>query len=418
MVATSDRANLELRRRLRRLSRDTVESFRESQWRLPVLGTVVGAALGWALALYGNPPAGWSVTVGGARNGLLSVLAIVFTALSIVLAVSSVTTQNVVGRYSLRMMRIYLRESRDSAVVAVFGLTAAFILTVIVQYRKVPVDESAPLGGLAVSVLLLVVVGVAMIWHISATTSWFRVDLAVQRVSRLALRTARRLERQRRGDRAVDAASFVRPEGAIPIRAANSGYLIEVDTGGLFDLALDSEASITVDKELGQSVVAGEPIGWISGSSAGDESLESIGELIDISELRDPGEDPAYAIAVLVDIAIMALSPAVNDPNTAVQVIEGLTFLLPELADKPPGLFGRLDSSGEVRVAAAAPSFKDYVDLATTQIVLYGESDPLVLAALRRLANVLSLLDVPEDARAAIATMRSRVGSVDTGFAN
>ena len=94
-------------RRFRRLRRSVNEAASENQWLLPVAGSVLGVLLALLLGRVGSDPdpATWSVTVAEARNSVLSALSILFAGLSIVLALGSVTIQNVIGRFSLRLLR-------------------------------------------------------------------------------------------------------------------------------------------------------------------------------------------------------------------------------------------------------------------------------------------------------------------------
>ena len=91
-------------RRLRRALRAATEELSENQWLLPVVGAVLGVLIGLGLGRAGGDPNPdmWSITVDEARSSVLSALSILFAGLSIVLALGSVTIQNVVGRFSLR----------------------------------------------------------------------------------------------------------------------------------------------------------------------------------------------------------------------------------------------------------------------------------------------------------------------------
>lgn len=92
----------------------------------------------------------------------------------------------------------------------------------------------------------------------------------------------------------------------------------------------------------------------------------------------------------------MALSPAVNDPNTAVEVIEELSFRFSELAETPRGPYAVPDTDTWPRVVVNSRTFGELVEIATSQIVLYGISDPNVRRSLGRFAADLSLLDLSE----------------------
>jgi uncharacterized membrane protein len=95
---------------------------------LPAVGAGLGILLALAVRNVGRSPdpASWAIAVHRARDTLMGALAIVFTGLSIVLALTAVTAQNVAGRFSLRLLRIQQRGLRDKFVIAVFTMTMTF----------------------------------------------------------------------------------------------------------------------------------------------------------------------------------------------------------------------------------------------------------------------------------------------------
>ena len=401
-------------RRLNRAWRSVREEISENQWLLPVAGSVLGVLLAILMGQVGSDPdpATWSVTIAEARNSVLSALSILFAGLSIVMALGSVTIQNVIGRFSLRLLRIYIRNPWDKAVIAVFALAATFILTAWFQLSALPSDALAPPGSIITGLVLLFISGAMIIWYISALTSWFRIDRTVHHVSRLILRAAQNIERQYQAYTPLSETNFETPPNAVAVLAHRSGYLMEVDTEGLFDLAARYEVEIVIDRRTGLSVVRGEAIGWIAGEQLTGKDLpppDRLLEMIDIAEVRELERAVGYGISVLVDIAIMALSPGVNDPNTAVQVIEEMIFLFPELAQIKLGSVGRADAEGIQRVAVKVATLGDYIELATTQIVIYSGGDPAVIMALEHLVRVLQGLDLNPYDHKAVEVLDARV---------
>ncbi len=401
-------------RRLRRALRHIDDAISENQWLLPVVGSVFGVLLALLVGRSGGPVdyGTWMIDAAEARSGLISGLSIIFAGLSIVLALASVTTQNVVGRFSLRMLRIYLRNPWDKAVIAMFAMAATFIGVEWYQLRTLPSDESAPAGGLVIGVVLLFLSGGMIIWYISALQRWFRVDYVSKLVRRLILRAALAIEKEHQEDTPPLETLFERPSDAISVSAHRSGYLMEVDSQGLLDLAVQYDTEFVIDLGIGRRVVRGEPIGWmVMGHNIPGElpSTDRVVDTMDITEVRELERSIGYGFIVLVDIAIMALSPGINDPNTAVQVIEEMTTLFPELARFHLGPFGRIDGKGRQRVAVQARTFGDYVDMATTQIVLYSGEDPTVIDALQHFVRVLESLDLTTKDQEAVERFASKV---------
>jgi uncharacterized membrane protein len=117
-------------------------------------------------------------------------------------------------------------------------------------------------------------------------------------------------------------------------------------------------------------------------------------------------QDPAFGFRQLVDIAIRALSPAVNDPTTAVQAIDRINDLLGITGNRldPTGL--RVDSGGTVRVKRKLRNFDGLLVLSLTEIIRYGADAPQVV---RRLHAVLDELEstLPIERQPGIARQRS-----------
>lgn len=94
-------------------------------------------------------------------------------------------------------------------------------------------------------------------------------------------------------------------------------------------------------------------------------------------------QDPKYPLRLLVDTAIMALSPAVNDPTTAVQAIDQIQDLLHRLGGRILGAGFVRDAQGDLRVVFPMPTWEEYLALAFDEIRLYGADSIQVLRRLR-----------------------------------
>ena len=381
--------------------RRTQEAVRDNAWLLPAIGAATGFLLAQAVGTGGGDEThGWTVTVDRSRDTLMGSLALVFAALSIVLAMASVAAQNVVGRFGSRTLRIYIRHSADRWVIGSFALTASFIIVEQFQLRKLDPEAPAPVAGMAISIVLLVVTGSVLIWYISAVIRWLRTDRTAMRLGRATLQAARTMTRH---DSAVPTRVAIpdRPVSATDLLAPRSGHLAEIDADALLELCQSLDAMAVISETVAADVVRNQPIGWIAGKGAEIESIPGrrIADTIDVADTRELVANVEYGLVAMVDVAIIALSPAINDPNTAVEVIEEMTFLFNELATLPLGPYAVPDGETWPRVVVRARTFGELVEVATKQIVLYGVSDPMVLRALHRFARSLQLLDLDDDDR-------------------
>ena len=378
-----------------------LEGVRDNAWLLPT----VGALTGFQLARFvgtggGQEDVGWTVTVDRSRESLLTGLGLVFTALSIVLAMASVAAQNVVSRFGSRTLRIYIRHGADRWVIGSFALAASFILLEQFQLRKLDPQAPAPVAGLTISIVLLVLTGTLLIWYISFVIRWLRTDRTAIKLSAATLRAARSMTRQ---DAGASTHVFIpeRPVTATVLLAPRSGHLAEIDADALLELCGPLDAIAVISETIAADVVKDQPIGWIAGKGADIETdrVREIADTIDVADTRELVNNVEYGLIAMVDMAIIALSPAVNDPNSAVEVIEEMSFLFNELAELPLGPYAVPDGEAWPRVVVRARTFGELVEVATTQIALYGAADPMVLRSLRRFARSLQLLDLDDDDR-------------------
>ena len=133
-----------------------------------------------------------------------------------------------------------------------------------------------------------------------------------------------------------------------------------------------------------------------------------------VGDERTIEQDPAFAMRIVVDTAIRALSPAVNDPTTAVQAIDVLEVLVPSSPDATSTHRSRATTTERVRLVWHSPDWEDVLDLAFDEIRAYGASAMQVCRRLRAALEDLRATSAPSrahrDRRAARAARRRRRG--------
>jgi uncharacterized membrane protein len=108
-------------------------------------------------------------------------------------------------------------------------------------------------------------------------------------------------------------------------------------------------------------------------------------------------QDPKYPIRLLVDIAIKALSPAINDPTTAVQALDQIEDLLRRLARQDLDIGRVADAQGALRLVFPTPDWEDYLSLAFDEIRMFGATSIQVMRRLRSaLVGLEDMLDGQE----------------------
>ena len=166
----------------------------------------------------------------------------------------------------------------------------------------------------------------------------------------------------------------------------------QLDLGRLLRAA--GGAVIVLRAGMGDTLQQGAAVADLHGGEVADTAV--LGGLVTGQE-RTFHQDPLFAFRLLADIAMRALSPAVNDPATAVQVLDTIESLLQALVSRDLDVADVTDSAGTVRVVLALPSWDDYLRTALDDLIESASRSPMVL--LRAQTLLTSLLNAAPQAR-------------------
>jgi uncharacterized membrane protein len=202
--------------------------------------------------------------------------------------------------------------------------------------------------------------------------------------------------------------------GAI-VPCPKSGYLQHLDHGALVAAAREAGALVVLRFRPGQFVLRGEPLASIVPASGAGRLEAAIDRHVAIGRHRTLTQDSEFGIAQIVEIAIRALSPAVNDTFTGVACVDWLAEALLVLAEKPPLEGNWFDTKGELRVWIPAVRIERLVKLAFDQIRQASATTPAVLIRqldmIRRLGPRMS-----EAARRALAEQLDAIRDTAAGL--
>jgi uncharacterized membrane protein len=201
--------------------------------------------------------------------------------------------------------------------------------------------------------------------------------------------------------------------GAV-VLCARSGYFQHIDHGALVSAAKREGAKIILRFRPGQFVLHGEPLAAVCPKDRGPQLEAVIDRSVSIGRHRTLTQDSEFAIAQIIEIAIRALSPAVNDSYTGVACVDWLADALLILAEKPPLEGNWYDLGGELRVWMPDVRLERLVKLAFDQIRQASTQTPAVLIrqldVIRRLAPRL-----PAPARTALADQANAIREIASG---
>ena len=328
---------------------------------------------GWTIGLSYDASTA-QATLGAIAGGMITLTGFVLTAVTLIV-------QTVQGQ-SPRLLRALGRTDRTPLLFGTFTATFTFALIALSQ-----VSEHAVPSISVLLALVLVLISAAMFLRLLVT---FRTTLTT---GGLARTIGDQLRQQ------IDVrypAAFTPPSAAgepvaptgggrpwILPHAGSPGVFQSFDEPRVAALAVASGSQISLVPAVGDFVVTGAVL--VTGTGP-QPAAEDLARLIRIGPVRTLEQDPAYGIRLLADIAIRALSPAVNDPTSAVQVLDQLDDVLHRLATRALGDGRLLDASGQIRVRWPAPTWDAFLALAIDEITQYGAG---ALQVSRRLQALL-----------------------------
>jgi uncharacterized membrane protein len=183
-----------------------------------------------------------------------------------------------------------------------------------------------------------------------------------------------------------------------------------LDVPALLDAASSSGGVIQVFAAVGDTVTDGDVLLRVYGARAQIDRRRLTKGFI-LGDERTVEQDPKYAIRLLVDIAIRALSPAVNDPSTAVQVLDQVQDLLLRLGRRrlENGIF--CDDNGDLRLVLRVPAWEDFLTLALEEIRYYGATSEQVMRRMNALLTDL-IEELPPQRHEALHRQRDRLLAV------
>jgi uncharacterized membrane protein len=174
------------------------------------------------------------------------------------------------------------------------------------------------------------------------------------------------------------------------VLATRSGYIRRVDESSLLAVARAADVALRVDRSIGHFVMEGTPLFEASPADRATGAWQAaVLRAFDIGPARTMEQDVEFGVLQIVDIALKAISPAVNDPTTALTCIDQLGRILVRAATRQPPLATLRDRDGRARVVLPRTSFPRLLEVAFSQIGHYGKADVAVpLRLMRVLADL------------------------------
>jgi uncharacterized membrane protein len=322
-------------------------------------------------------------------QAILSVIATsIMTVVSIVFAILLMTLTLASMQFSPRILISFVRDRGTQWTLGIFLGTFSYCVAALPAARSIP-HPFAPVVTVAGAMLLaLICVGwlLFFIHHISQSIS---VNHIVDRIARETEQVIDTLMPHPSGPHYRPAtATFVPDEPEFPILNEVSGYIRFIDTGRLVHFARMHHLRVRVTRPVGHFVPAGIPLLMISRRSRLDrEGAVELTGAFDIGPMRTLQQDVEFGVIQIVDIALRAISPAVNDPSTAISCIDQLTRVLICWVSRLPPDTLMFNPPHVLRVVLPWIDLEGLLNTAIEQIRAYATTDAAVSLRLLRLLH-------------------------------
>ncbi len=373
------------------------ERLRSSFWFLPSIMAIAAAVLAFALVALDAAVGDEYITsltllyTGGAEGtrGLLSSIAssmitVAGTTFAITVAVMVLASSN----YGPRILRTFMQDTGNQIVLGTFVATFLYCLIVLRSVRDIDEMHFVPHIATTFAIVLAVANIGVLIYFIHHIAASIQVSTIIVEVRRELEESIERVfpthigldmsEDETLGGTADVPDHFDRD--SCPVKATKNGYIQTVDDRGILRITTKHDLVVQIFCRPGHYLVKGNTIvrAWPK-ERVTEEIAEEINASFTVGKQRTMVQDIEFGVLQLVEIAVRALSPSLNDPFTATMCLDQLSVVLARLAEFDFPSRYRYDEQHNLRVIADPVTFEHLVGVALDQIRNNGENSAMVL---------------------------------------
>jgi len=331
------------------------------------------------------------VILAGIGASIMTVVSIVFAILLMTLTLASM-------QFSPRILLNFARDGVTQWTLGVFLGTFSYCMAALPAARSLP-RPFAPVATVLGAMLLALACVCWLLFFIHHISQAISVNQIVDRIASETEAVTRDLMPRPRKlrripvDERVDALKW-----ELSVANEVSGYIRFIDIKQLVSLAKSYHVKIQVLRRVGHFVPEGVPFLRISRAErATPERVAALRAAFDFGPSRTLQQDVEFGVLQIVDIALKAISPAVNDPSTAISCVDQLSRILICVASRELPESNLYDPPGILRVYVPWIGFDRLLDSAFEQIRMYSKSDVAVsLRMLRALHDIAATTKDPE----------------------
>jgi len=387
--------------------RNFLAHLREQIWLIPAIIALAAIftaffMLAFGARVFNGGEDAWWLYSGdpeSARTLLSSLLSGLMTMTSLVVSVTFVILTLAASQLGPRLISMFVGDRQIQAVLGLFIGTIAYLILILRSVDEELGQNGVPHAAVTLGSLLTFACLVALLFYIHKIARSIVADNIVEAVTQVLRKDVKDILRD---DDAAEPPTFD-PTGSAfrSIALGCNGYIQVIDYGRLVEIARRHDVVIDVRVRAGHHVICGgEHVRVTNG--APEQCDDDIRSAFVVGRVRTPAQDLEHGFRQLVEIALRALSPGINDPFTAIAVIDRLGAALEDI------VLGRLqprllaDEDGRVRVIADRSGISGIVDAAFDSIRQAGADNPAILIRIADTLGALARLLEPGEAMRAV----------------
>jgi len=384
------------------------ESMRTSFWFVPAVMTVIAVALSFLTVyidrsigsdanifgfIYSGGPEGARLVLSTIAGSMITVAGVTFSITIVALTLAS-------SQFGPRLLRNFMHDTGNQVVLGTFVAAFAYCLLVLRTVHTVEGEDFVPSISVAVAIVLALAGIAVLIYFIHHVSLSMQAEQVISAVYRDLEEKMRRLFPEEWKDALGqspdgEAMRQIEEEGhtqTFDIAADRSGYMRAADLGALLEIATRNDLLIMLPHRPGDFVSAGITLITVKGKGEPGENIaRQLASAVIIGSQRTPEQDAEFAVRQLVEVAMRALSPGINDPYTAISCIDRLESALCFLCGREFPLAYLYDDQSRLRVISNPVTFTGIIDAAFDQIRQYGRQSA---AETIRLMDALEIIAV------------------------
>jgi uncharacterized membrane protein len=336
-----------------------------------------------------------------------SVTSSVLSLLAIGFSISIFALQMANQQYSPRVTSIFLRASVTKITVSIIIATFVYSFLLMISVLR-STREEISIVSLMTSIILIFACLIAFLYFMKSVLIMIKVTNIITIIDESTQESINENLLNEQDYTMCQGVSLEQPNQVIVYsrlpdepfsKRYENGVLRGLEHSDLIQIATKHDCVLRIIPQFGDYINVGDPIVEVYGESK--LQPKQVLKSVYVEPERGIYQDPAYGVRMLVDIALQALSPAVNAPTTAHQVILRLTNLLAMIAERPQHSGAFADQDQHVRLLYTQTIWDEFVDLTYNEIIHYGREDPQTRKSLTASFDYL-LAKVPETHQSAI----------------